>query len=175
MRAKTLPGLIFVAALLAAIIPNSHPAADSAKFDIMNLVGNWEGEGMFRMPVTNAEMSIEGEGSFVYDKANDRIRTSMQGSKFLISYSDSGYLQYYPETDSVSWEVWDSWGKHALYWGQIKEDRLVADRIHKNKNYRVQVTFPHPDTLDFHLIVRGDDNKEFDKARFLLWRVTEDR
>ncbi len=175
MHHKSAALTLFLTAAIALVLPGSFPAAeDTPKFDLMNLVGEWEGEGMFLMPVTGSEISIEGHGSFVYDEANDRIRTSMSGSKLFINYSDSGYLQYYPATDSVSWEVWDSWGKHALYWGQIKDDQLVANRVYKHDNYRVQVKFPHPDTLDFHLIVR-DEKREFDKARFLLWRVTDEQ
>lgn len=163
--------LTILLAVIAGLLPASFPAAEGNPFDVMNIVGAWEGEGMFMMPVTDVEINIEGEGEFVYDEANDRIRTSMRGSKFLLSYSDSGYLQYYPATDSVSWEVWDSWGKHSLYWGKIDGDQLVADRIYKKKNYRVKVEFPHPDTLDFRLIVTTPDNDTYDRATFRLWRV----
>ena len=96
----------------------------------------------------------------------------MSGSKFLLAYSDSGLLIHHPETDSVSWEIWDSWGKHAKYWGKVHDDVLIADRVYKKRPYRVTVQFPHPDTLDFSLIVinpEKDEQKE--KASFLLWRV----
>ena len=157
--------------LAAGLLIAAAGTGAQEKFDLMDLVGQWEGEGMFLMPVTNVEVNIEGEGEFVYDAVNDRIRTSMRGTKFMIAYSDSGYLTHYPESDSVSWEVWDSWGKHALYWGEIRDDKLVADRIHRSKNYTVTVEFPHPDTLDFRLTVRNPNEEPYEKARFLLWRV----
>ncbi len=144
------------------------------KFDVMNLIGEWEGQGFFEVPVSGGTVEIEGSGTFTYDSTNNRIRTSMQGTKFFINYSDSGYLQHYPGTDSVSWEVWDNWGKHAMYWGEINNNMLVADRVYKKKNYQVLVTFPHPDTLDFHLVVNKKDGTKYDKASFLLWRVKED-
>jgi hypothetical protein len=148
-------------------------SADDSTFDIMNLVGKWEGKGLFVVPMTSMEVDIEGTGLFVYDSLHNRIRTSMQGSKLMINYSDSGYLQHFPKTDSVSWEVWDSWGKHAKYWGIIENNMLKADRIDKKRNYRVLVYFPHPDTLDFRLSNREDDGTETNKATFHLWRVKE--
>lgn len=161
----------FVLALILFGENNKTSAKD--KFDLMNLVGQWEGQGFFEVPVSGGTVEIEGSGTFTYDSTHNRIRTSMQGSKFFIEYSDSGYLQHYPETDSVSWEVWDNWGKHSMYWGVIDNKMLVADRIYKKKGYQVNVTFPHPDTLDFHLVVNNNDGTKYDKAAFLLWRVKE--
>ena len=168
--AWTMPVALIVC--LAVLTPATADDNSTNGFDMMNLVGKWEGEGMFLMPVTNIEVSISGEGNFTWDAEHQRIRTAMQGSKLFFNYSDSGYLQHFPATDSVSWEVWDSFGKHALYWGVMDNAILRADRRHKSKDYRVTVTFPHPDTLDFHLIVRPPDSDPFDKASFRLWRVS---
>ena len=144
------------------------------KFDLMNLIGEWEGEGFFEVPVSGGTVEIEGAGTFTYDSTHNRINTSMQGEKLFLTYSDSGYIHHYPKTDSVSWEVWDNWGKHSMYWGIIDNEMLVANRIYKKKNYQVVITFPHPDTLDFHLVVHKKDGSKYDKASFLLWRVKED-
>ena len=159
--------------LTLILFGNNQITSAADKFDLMNLIGNWEGQGFFEIPVSGGTVEIEGAGTFTYDSTNHRIRTAMEGSKFFIDYSDSGYLQHYPETDSVSWEVWDNWGKHAMYWGVIDNGKLVADRIFKKKGYQVNVTFPHPDTLDFHLVVHNNDGTNYDKAAFLLWRVKE--
>jgi len=141
-------------------------------FDLMDVIGEWEGEGMFLMPVTDVEIDIEGKGKFVYLPELNVIRTEMSGSKFMLSYTDSGYLRYYPESDSVSWEIWDSWGKHSLYWGEIKGDQLVAQREHPKRYYKVTVEFPHPDTLDFRLTSREKESGDTEeKARFILWRT----
>ncbi len=146
---------------------------DKSDFDFMNLIGNWEGEGSFLIPKTGVSLDIEGTGVFEYDSLNNRVRTSMQGTKMLLTYADSGYLYYHPETDSVSWEVWDTWGRHALYWGVVENGVLRADRLFKNRNYRVSVFFPHPDTLDFRLTRRQSDGGEEDQATFLLWKTGE--
>ena len=158
--------------LVFCLVLNAYSAD---KFDLMNLIGEWEGQGFFEVPVSGVTVEIEGSGLFTHDSTNNRIRTSMKGEKFFINYADSGYLQHYPETDSVSWEVWDNWGKHSMYWGIIDDDMLVADRIYKKNNYQVVVKFPHPDTLDFHLVVHKKDGTNYDKASFLLWRVKEDK
>ncbi|MBU8933633.1 MAG: hypothetical protein KOO62_06465 [candidate division Zixibacteria bacterium] len=167
-RVLTIVTLLFILATSCALSQKAPiPPPD---FDIMSLVGEWEGEGFFLIPVTGIEVEIEGSGTFIYDSTRQRLRTAMSGSKLFINYSDSGYLQYYPETDSVSWEIWDSWGKHAIYWGVISDGALRADRLYKKKGYRVEAVFPHKDTLDFHLRVRDKDGSEKDKAAFLLWR-----
>ncbi|RKX27996.1 MAG: hypothetical protein DRP47_05455, partial [Candidatus Zixiibacteriota bacterium] len=111
--------IVFVLFVLTLPEVRSETGGNKADFDIMNLVGEWEGEGFFIVPVTEIEVEIEGEGTFIFDSTHQYLRTAMRGSKFLINYADSGYLQYYPETDSVSWEIWDSWGRHAMYWGVI--------------------------------------------------------
>ncbi|MEA2030008.1 MAG: hypothetical protein U9N55_00200 [candidate division Zixibacteria bacterium] len=160
--------MIFLcSSLLAGNVNRDNSSAD---FDIMNLVGEWEGEGFFVVPATDIKVEIEGDGLFVYDSTNHRMRTSMNGTSLFINYADSGYLQYYPKTDSVSWEIWDSWGRHSMYWGVIDSNILRADRIFKNGKYRVKVTFPHPDTLDFHLRKHVTDSSNLDRAAFLLWR-----
>jgi len=164
--------LIFLALIIVLLgINKSSSAAD--KFDLMNLIGEWEGEGFFQVPVTGGTVEIEGYGMFTYDSTQNFIRTSMQGSKFLINYSDSGQLIHHPESDSVSWEVWDNWGKHSMYWGMIEDHMLIAKRVYKKINHQVVVTFPHPDTLDFHLVVHKKDGTQYDKASFLLWRVKD--
>lgn len=162
------------AAICAAFILITGISAIADDFDLKNLVGKWEGEGMFLMPVTDVEVEIEGAGEFVWDEERQLIKTNMSGSKFLLAYSDSGLLIHHPETDSVSWEIWDSWGKHAKYWGRVHGDVLVADRVYKKRPYRVTVQFPHPDTLDFSLnIINPKDDESTEKASFLLWRVED--
>jgi hypothetical protein len=171
MSAKPMKRLfvLLAAGFLALAI---SPGAQDKSFDLMNVIGEWEGEGTFVMPVTDMELDIEGSGKFVYLPDLDVIRTEMSGSKFLMAYSDSGYLRYYPETDSVSWEIWDSWGKHSLYWGEVRDNQLVATRDHPERWYRVTVEFPDPDTLEFRLVTTDRESLEQEvKARFTLWRT----
>ncbi len=162
------------ALLLAVGIGAGSPLAKGGqkKFDLKSLVGSWEGEGMFLMPVTDVEVELEGQGEFVYDAGRDLIKTSMTGTKYFLNYADSGLLRHDPQTDSITWEIWDNWGKHAKYRGEIRDGRLVADRTFKNKGYQVTVDFPHPDTLDFRLTLADPDTKVREtRARFVLWRV----
>lgn len=165
--------LLLVAAATVITATSFGPrAADKTDFDLKSLVGSWKGEGVFLMPVSDLEVEIEGAGEFVYDAKRDLIKTAMSGSKFMLSYADSGLLIHHAKTDSISWEIWDNWGKHAKYWGEFRDGKLVADRLSRNRNYQVTVTFPHPDTLDFQLIATEPETQEKStRARFYLWRV----
>jgi len=161
---------ILLSALLGAVL--AAAARPAAKFDLKGLAGSWEGEGMFLMPVTDLEVEVEGEGEFVYDAKRDLVKTTMSGSKFLVPYSDSGLLRYDLATDSVSWEVWDNWGQHSMYYGQWRDGVIAADRLWKSRNYQVTVTFPHRDTLNFHLTATDPQTQlKTTRARFSLWRV----
>jgi hypothetical protein len=175
---KRITSILIAAAATALMLllsaDGESPQAKGAKgkFDLKGLVGSWEGEGMFLMPVTDVEIELEGAGEFVYDTKRGLLKTAMTGEKFLLNYADSGLLRHDPQTDSVTWEIWDNWGKHAKYRGEIRDGRLVADRTFKDKGYQVTVNFPHPDTMDFRLTLADPDTKVREtRARFLLWRV----
>ena len=171
--------ILIVAAAAAAVLAlalgagagSPQAKGGSTKFDLKNLVGSWKGGGMFLMPITDVEIDLEGQGKFVFDTKRNLLKTAMSGTKYFLSYADSGLLRHDPQTDSVTWEIWDNWGKYAKYRGEIRDGRLVADRTFKDEGYQVTVNFPHVDTLDFRLTLTDPETQVKEtRARFVLWR-----
>ncbi len=144
---------------------------DSGQIDLRTLEGDWAGQGEFIVPMTNITMSVEGRAQFAYDSLTGRLRTALTGEKFLFTYSDSGYLIHDTRTDSISWEVWDNFGKHAKYYGEVDGNRVVGNRYKKDSHYQVVIELVTLDSIDFRLTVTEPDSTQFNKAVFNLWRV----
>ncbi len=162
--------IVLLPALILAGV--SYLRADE-KFDVRSLEGDWEGTGEFLVPATGITMSVEGKARFEYDSLGDYVRTAMVGEKFFFSYSDSGHLIHDSRTDSVSWEVWDNFGKHALYFGEVDGNTIRADRYRKDDLYQVRIELVNADSIDFKLTVTKPKGTVVDKASFNLWRVKE--
>lgn len=148
--------------------------ADSSEtLDLKSLEGDWEGNGEFLMPVTSMKLSLKGEARFDYDSTSQRLRTSLTGRKLFFAYSDSGYLDLDQTTDSISWEVWDNFGRHAKYYGTVEGNKVAGERFKKKDIYRVMIELVTPDSIDFKLTITKPDGDRIDKATFYLWRVKE--
>lgn len=157
----------FIALAVATIVVASD---DEAPFDPSVLLGEWSGAGMFVMPITGIEIAIEGSASFVYDSSGGYIRTSMTGVKFLYTYSDSGRLYVNHENDSLTWEVWDGFGRHVVYEGIGKGDLLTGRTRGGSAVYQITATMITPDSLDFWLHYVEANGRQVEKARFNLGR-----
>jgi len=142
-------------------------------FDATRLEGEWEGTGEFLMPVTNFAMDIAGKASFTWDSARGYLRTAITGTKFFFEYADSGHLVVDPATDSISWEVWDNWGKHALYHGLVEDGLIKGTRRKGDGVYSVSIEMATLDSIDFKLTYTGDDGSLRDRATFNLWRIKD--
>ena len=162
--------LLFILLPALLVVGGSDPAAEE-KFDVRSLEGDWEGTGEFIVPVTGMTMSVEGRARFEYDSLGDFLRTAMVGEKYFFTYSDSGHLVHNTRTDSVSWEVWDNFGKHALYYGEVDGSSIRADRYRKKDLYRVRINLVNADSIDFKLTITTPQGEVIDKASFNLWRV----
>ncbi|UCG62360.1 MAG: hypothetical protein JSV52_03485 [Candidatus Zixiibacteriota bacterium] len=160
--------LLLIVSLAVATITYSD---DSQQLDLKILEGEWEGDGEFLMPVTDIPMSVEGQAQFVWDSVTGRLRTALTAEKFLFTYSDSGYLVLDSRTDSISWEVWDNFGKHAKYYGQVSGKKVVGNRYRRGNHYQVVVELVTNDSIDFRLTVTEPDSNQFNRAVFNLWRV----
>jgi hypothetical protein len=145
-------------------------AEDIEKIDLKNLEGDWEGIGSFLLPVMGTNVKIEGSAKFVYDDIKKQLRTELKGEKLFFKYSDSGYLEIDDVTDSVSWEVWDNSGKHALYHGISEGNKLKGEQYRKEKLYEVSIEQVTMDSIDFKLTITKPNGKSYDKAVFNLWR-----
>lgn len=166
-RTKTLLAVFALSLLWVAIsYSDSHDT-----IDLRQLEGDWEGRGEFLVPITGITMSVEGQARFDYDSTQGHLRTAMVGEKYLFSYSDSGHLKLDEQTDSISWEVWDNFGKHSKYHGIVSGNKISGDRYKKKKYYRVMIELVTPDSIDFKLTVTEPDGDRYDRATFNLWRV----
>ena len=168
-RQRTLLTLILSALLLTTAI-QSEP---DPSFDLKGLEGDWEGVGEFLVPATSMRMSLEGKANFLYDSASGHLRTSLVGEKLFFSYSDSGHLVLDEKTDSISWEVWDNFGKHAKYFGVVDGNVIKGVRDRKGKVYSVMIELVTADSIDFKLTITDPDGDKTDKATFNLWRVQQ--
>jgi len=143
------------------------------KIELKQLEGDWEGNGEFLMPVTDMNISLDGTARFDYDTANGRLRTSLTGEKLFFTYADSGYLEHDQKTDSISWEVWDNFGKHAKYFGTVNGNIVTGVRNKKDLVYRVRIELVTADSIDFRLTITKPDGEQYDRAAFHLWRVED--
>ena len=157
--------------VLALLIVSNISAGDISKIELSQLDGKWQGNGEFLLPGVHTKVSIEGNAKFVYDKNLDRLRTSLTGEKLFFTYSDSGYLQINPLTDSVTWEVWDNRNKHAFYHGVRNGNVISGERMRKKDLYELKIIQQSQDTIEFKLIITQPDGDVYDKAVFNLWRV----
>lgn len=171
MHIKHSHSLVVVASLLALVVTTFVVAVgDEAPYDPSVLLGEWTGAGMFVMPVTGIEVAIEGSASFVYDSLGDFIRTNMSGTKFAYTYRDSGHLYVNRENDSLTWEVWDGFGRYIVYEGIGKGDKLTGRRRGSGADYTITATMVTPDSLDFRLHYFDAQGRQVEQARFNLGR-----
>ena len=160
-----LTALITCFGLAAAMAEEPPPV-----FDLEGLEGDWEGHGSFVMPVTGISMSIDGEADFTYDSVRGYLRTALTGTKFMFKYADSGHLRLDSLTDSVSWEIWDGFGKHVIYDGVAAADTLRGRRYKGSSHYDVEVRLINADSITFRLRKTDADGTVADKALFDLGR-----
>ena len=156
--------------IFLSIIPLAI-AGEMDKLELANLHGNWEGVGEFLVPITGGKVSIAGKANFVYNEKTQMLRTSLTGEKFFFKYTDSGYLWIDHATDTISWEVWDNSGKHALYYGEVKDNTVTGSRLRGKDIYDVMIKQVTMDSIDFKLTITQPDGDILDKAAFHLWRV----
>ncbi len=165
--------LLLTALILSLLIAAIGVSGESEKFDLKALEGDWEGRGEFLLPVTHANVALDGAARFDYDSAGGYLRTSLTGEKFFFTYADSGHLVMDKKTDSISWEVWDNFGKHAKYFGTVDGNRVTGDRYKKKHFYNVTIELVTADSIDFKLTVTDPDGDKYTRAAFNLWRVRD--
>jgi hypothetical protein len=141
------------------------------EFDPLTLVGKWQGEGSFLMPVTGMEISLEGEANFVYDSTLGYLRTAMRGETLVFTYTDSGHLAIDPVTDSLRWDIWDGFGRYVTYYGAVEGNKLTGRRVRGSRLYTIHTNFVGPDSIEFRLVSTEKDSTKIDRARFSLGRV----
>ena len=140
------------------------------KFDLKSLSGEWEGEGKVRVPVTGMKISINGNAVFTYDSLTRKLRTSLEGKRFFFSYTDSGYLTHDPITDSITWEIWDSFGKYSFYTGKVENNVINGVKTKEGKLYNVIVNFITDDSLTFKLTTTDEDGEVTKRVALDMWR-----
>lgn len=165
---KSILALLILFPVLVLIAQDSQSG-----FELRQLEGDWTGNGRVLIPITRIETDISGDATFEYDEKNNWLRTSITGTKFLFTYTDSGHLIIDSVTDSISWEVWDNYGKHAIYFGKVDSNLISGIRKKGKDIYSVSIELVTIDSLDFKLIQIKPDGKEISRASFSLWRVKE--
>jgi hypothetical protein len=162
-----------IAAILVAIIGLAfYPAVaqDSADFNLSHLAGEWNGGGEVLIPHIALPVSIEGQAIFAFDSLTQRLRTSLKARKFLFGYADSGYLFFDAATDSISWEVWDGFGKHCLYTG-IKEANVITGTQKIDEDtYYIVIDMITDDSLSFKLMTTNEKGRTQQRAAIDLRR-----
>lgn len=169
-KAKTL-SLSFILFLLVYPVLGEVKTNAQKEFELKQLDGQWSGEGDVIVPKLNFPLSIEGKATFVYDSTKEYLRTSIEGQKFYFTYSDSGRLYYYPEADSISWEIWDGFGEYGVYFGHIRDGRLTGTLAKDEWLFHIRVDFVSADSMVFNMTAQeGYVGKEKPQATINLWR-----
>ena len=153
---------------LSLILVSSSPGESSFDFESIN--GKWQGTGRIIFPGVEIPFDLDGKATFEHDSINGSIRTSLVAEKFLFTYSDTGRMVFIGK-DSVSWEVWDNFGKHALYYGHVEGNTIRGQRVHKTRKYEFEVTQLSPDSLMVQLTKQNEDGEIEPIADFQLQRV----
>jgi len=156
---------------MALALSVSILAGDSPSFRFDRLIGNWEGEGEIVVPMTEMTLEVEGTAKFTLDTATGLIRSQVSGQKYLMTYSDTGYIHHDPATDSVTWEVWDNLRKHRTFRGVVADGVLSGTRTSKRGVYDVRVRFTDTDRIKFHLTLTKPDGETVNRAVLELRRV----
>lgn len=171
MSLRSLPVLIF---LLLCGGYLSAAAQDTAQFHLKALAGHWEGEGEVLIPKTSIPISVDGKALFTYDSLTTRLRTEIEASKFFFSYADSGYIYHDTATDSISWEIWDGFGKYSRYVGTVKNNIITGAKTRHGYQYRIKIDFITSDSLNFTLTTTDRKGDSSTRADITMWRSGED-
>ena len=173
----------YVVCFLLVILMTAFPVLsdDAIDEDLSRLQGKWIGVGEAAIPVTGISVSIEGEALFSYIAENNYLKTEITGRKLFFSYSDSGHLSLSVANESISWEIWDSFGKYSHYKGAIEAEEKgakggktlkVTNRRGDNLN-KITVRFITPDSLTFMLETIYSDGKSKKNVTLDLRRVKD--
>lgn len=159
----------YIVCFLPVILMIAFPvlSEDAIDEDLRRLQGKWIGVGEAAIPVTGITVSIEGEALFSYIAEENYLKTEITGRKLFFSYSDSGHLSLNEANDSISWEIWDSFGKFSHYKGAIEAEEesgkagktlKVMHQRGKNLN-KITIRFITSDSLTFMLETIYSDGK----------------
>ncbi len=162
-----------VAIILSFVGLLSAGAKHTDDFRLQALAGNWEGEGEVLIPKTSIPLSIDGKAVFTYDSLTNRLRTEIQASKFLFKYADSGYIFHDTATDSISWDIWDGFGKYSRYIGTVQDNVITGANTRHGYRYRVKIDFITDDSLSFTLTATDRKGDSSTRAAIVMWRSDE--
>jgi hypothetical protein len=167
MPFRTMCSLVFFLVLGASLFAIAQIPEN---FRLEALAGYWQGQGEVLLPNTSLTISIDGKAVFTYDSLTSRLRTQIDARKFIFSYADSGYLYHDTGTDSISWDTWNSSGKHVRYIGIIKNSVFTGADTRHGYLYRVKIDFITADSLDFTLTATDHKGDSTTQAAITLWR-----
>ncbi len=168
MRFRSIP-VFLILLLLGGFF--SAGARRSDEFRLRALAGEWEGEGEVLIPKTSIPISIEGKAIFTYDSLTARLHTEIGASKFLFKYADSGYIYHDTATDSISWDIWDGFGKYSRYIGTVENNVITGANMRHGYRYRVRIDFITDDSLNFTLTATDKDGDSSTRAAITMWRL----
>lgn len=157
--------------ILVSILSYHTSVGESTTFRLSDLAGNWEGDGEVLIPKTSIPVSVEGEAVFAYDSLSGLLRTEIEASKFFFKYADSGYIHHDTFTDSISWEIWDGFGRYSKYLGKVEDNVIIGDKTRYGYVYRIVIDFITDDSLHFSLTTTDRDGDNSTRASIDLWRV----
>ena len=133
-------------------------------------LGDWRGGGEVYIPLMGTSLAIDGTASFKQDSTGAFIRTAATGQALMLTYSDTGRFVHDHVTDSISWEVWDSFGRHSEYRGVAERDRIIGKRKKGNLVYTMDTRFLSDDSMQVTISTTDHEGVVSKRAKLNLGR-----
>ena len=133
-------------------------------------IGDWRGAGEVFVPLLGTSLAIDGTTSFKPDSTGAFIRTVSTGQAMMLTYSDSGRFVLDPVTDSISWEIWDSFGRHSQYRGLAKDDVIIGKHKKGKLVYTMATKFLSDDSMAVTISTTDSEGVVTERAKLNLGR-----
>ncbi|MFH1688391.1 MAG: hypothetical protein ABIE70_12840 [bacterium] len=168
MKTKIGTAMLLVLAILTAA--TFYPAHAQETFDISKYLGNWRGCGEAYIPYLGTSLAFDGKASFHNDSTGAYVRTAASGQALLLTYADSGRFVIDPASDSITWDIWDNFGRYSQYHGVAQGDMLKGKQKRGSLVYTMITRFLSSDSIVVTISTTDSEGVVTERAKINLGR-----